>query len=77
MLKPSRMCTHHVCTLQALDSSGTYVAVGGEGCQMQIWNLDTRKEVFRAKGGKPNRCGGTGAGDHGGASAAQWWFASM
>ena len=24
---------------------------------MQIWNLDTQQEVFRAKGGKPNRVG--------------------
>ncbi len=48
------LCALHA---QALDSTQTYIVVGGEGCQMQIWNLSTQREVFRAKGGKPNRVG--------------------
>ena len=39
---------------QAVDSSGCYVAVGGDGCNLQVWSLAEQKEVFRAKGGKPN-----------------------
>lgn len=39
---------------QAVDSSGRYIAVGGEGCHVQVWSLETQKAVFKAKGGKPN-----------------------
>lgn len=42
---------------QALDSQGSQVAVGGEGHQVQVWSLATSQEVFKAKGGKPNRVG--------------------
>lgn len=44
--------------LQALDNSGTRVAVGGEGCHLQIWSLAEEQglsEVFKAKGTKPNK----------------------
>lgn len=42
---------------QALDATGRYIAVGGEGCQTQLWDLDTQTQVFKAKGGKPNKVG--------------------
>lgn len=42
---------------QAVDSSNRFLAVGGEGYNLQIWDIQTRLEVFHAKGGKPSRCG--------------------
>ena len=41
----------------AVDSSGRYVAVGGESCNVVVWDLLTSKEVFKAKGGKPDKLG--------------------
>jgi hypothetical protein len=40
--------------IQAVDESGQYIAVGGEGSNVQVWSLAEGKEVFRGKGGKPN-----------------------
>ncbi|MEW5300156.1 MAG: hypothetical protein WDW36_003107 [Sanguina aurantia] len=46
-----------LCPSQAVDSSNRYLAVGGEGYNLQVWDIQTRLEVFHAKGGKPSRCG--------------------
>eukprot|EP00798_Chlamydomonas_sp_ICE-L_P015724 gene15724-21844_t len=48
-------CSNLLC--MAVDQSESRIAVGGEGCQMQVWSLDSCTEIFRAKGGKPNRVG--------------------
>ena len=41
----------------AVDSSGRYVAVGGESCNAEVWDLSSSSSVFKAKGGKPDKLG--------------------
>ncbi|KAG1673183.1 hypothetical protein FOA52_015294 [Chlamydomonas sp. UWO 241] len=41
----------------AVDSTGRYIAVGGDACNVQVWDLDSSLPVWKAKGGKPNMVG--------------------
>ncbi|GAX76123.1 hypothetical protein CEUSTIGMA_g3566.t1 [Chlamydomonas eustigma] len=48
-------CPNVAC--MSVDHTGRYIALGGEGHNVQVWDLATQKEVFHAKGGKPNKVG--------------------
>lgn len=62
IMLPQACTTFQTCSqasCMALDSSCQYMAVGGEGCNVQVWDLTTAPphEVFKAKGGKPDKLG--------------------
>ncbi len=53
---------HHLSTttlplLQGLSSGHTHVALGGEGCNLRVYDLAAAKDSFLAKGNKPNAIG--------------------
>jgi len=48
---------HPLVLLQAVDRDQQVVALGGEGCQLSVWDLTTQVKSWQAKGGKPNRVG--------------------
>lgn len=41
----------------ALDHEGSRAAVGGEGCQISIFDLNTKQRMFKGKGPKPDHLG--------------------
>ncbi|KAI8473720.1 MAG: quinon protein alcohol dehydrogenase-like superfamily [Monoraphidium minutum] len=41
----------------AVSSGGGILAVGGEGCQLSLWDVAAQAKVWQAKGGKPNSIG--------------------
>lgn len=42
---------------QAVTSDGNVLAVGGEGCQLSLWDLGAQSRAWQAKGAKPNSIG--------------------
>ncbi|KAJ9515471.1 hypothetical protein QJQ45_016462 [Haematococcus lacustris] len=48
---------HVACMAVQQQSGGDLVALGGDGCQLQVWSLSAGAQVFAAKGAKPNRVG--------------------
>lgn len=47
-----------VCHLvQAVDEDGKFLAVGNQGTELSVWDLQTQQRAFLAKAGKPNRIG--------------------
>ncbi len=43
--------------VQAVDEDGRYLAVGNQGTELSIWDLQTQQRFYLAKGTKPNRIG--------------------
>ena len=43
--------------MQAVSSSGHTLLVGAEGHHPSLWDLTSHKQLWQAKGGKPNRVG--------------------